>query len=745
MIGQNTFRFHKFTEEEKKPDRYGNTYSKGFFSSNLLSTRQKSRTFQNRQSSSQDYTSKNFNSKSYQFKNSNNIFSLTSRKFNRNNFMYSDNNTSLSSNFPLDKIINTDFDFILKKGDTTTIDKFLPQMIYNDLSFSNNNHLQLILKKFQNVLEFLFTEQNKLLNNNSQIEELFNNQNSNLNKKLRQLEQDEYKINNLLNANHAQISKLIKKIKTYKSILISTGNENLIPNITLMKIENKGGYYQCKICPDKIFKTYEEIHTHYIMGHFKSFDNKNMIYNSNNLNKKYFENQLNIFKTQLKNELLYINKEYDDTTNNKKFIDLKQDKNLSDVNLSNKLLNSQTLRNKIHSSNNLRDYRKISTVPNNGIYTHLNRLEFEQEQQFKRMTENLNKLKIEIFNQIQKLGTNQPIIVESTNENIINSTIKQNSDAPNDNNQINIEKENNSTNMNDVVNQNINNNGEKNNNKGKEYITPSQKIDEESKENEPSYTPGAGLNNSSIKYSINKNPYNIDDQNNNKSQIGENINDNNNKQKKSQFEESINNNNNNYFKTSIMQNDIENEMKNSFINKIKHVDPNIIKLSTDYNYIFEPNKNKEKTKDIIKESEKKYCKNKKDYKEIIYNIIKDNKNKYENDPKFMEYYNKVNKVIENYNIPELKAIELEYKQKEEEIQMSEEEEKERESNKEKIFESNKGKLYESNPAVDYEGFLNQKLMKSSNKKSFVKKEKDSYDSVVKLLDKEKRISLEEDL
>ena len=64
MIGQNTFRFHKFTEEEKKPDRYGNTYSKGFFSSNLLSTRQKSRTFQNRQSSSQDYTSKNFNSKS---------------------------------------------------------------------------------------------------------------------------------------------------------------------------------------------------------------------------------------------------------------------------------------------------------------------------------------------------------------------------------------------------------------------------------------------------------------------------------------------------------------------------------------------------------------------------------------------------------------------------------------------------------------------------------------------------------
>ena len=747
MIGQNTFRFHKFTEEEKKPDRYGNTYSKGFFSSNLLSTRQKSRAFQNRQSSSLDYASKNFNSKSYQFKNSKNIPSLTSRNFNKNYFIYSDNNASLSSNFPLDKIINTDFNFIFKKGDTTIIDKFLPPMIYNDLSFSNNNHLQLILKKFQNVLEFLFTEQNKLLNNNNQIEELFNNKNSNLNKKLRQLEQDEYSTNHLLTANHEQISRLVKKIKAYKSILISTGNENLIPNITLMKMESKGGYYHCEICPGIIFKTYEEIHAHYIKEHFKSFDNKNMIYNSNNLNKKYFENQLNMFKAQLKNELLNINKEYDDLANNKKYSDLKQNKNLSDANRINNLINNQTLRNKIHSSNNLREFRNISSVPNNEINNHLNRLEFEQQQQFQRMTEEFDKLKTEIFSQIKNLGTNQPIIIESTNENIIiKSTNEKNDEEPIDNSQIINKKENNS--IKGDINQNINNNEGKKINKKKEYISSSQKIEEESRENEISYTPGVGLNNSSVKSSFKGNPY-LDDQNNNKSQFGENIsdnnnikktsqleeniNDNNNVIKKSQFQKSINDNKNNYYKKSIIPDSIENEMKISFQNQIKHLDPNIIKLSQDYNYIFESYKNKEKAKkieEIIKEREQKYYKNKKDYKEIIYNIMKDNKNKSEHEPKFLEYYNKV---IENYNIPELKTIPLEY-QKEEEIQNNKEEEEEEEE-KESI--SKKGKLYESKPVIDNEEFLNQEIIKSSKKRSI--KDNDTYNSVEKLLKKDKNL------
>ena len=771
MLDQNTFRFHKFTEEEKKPDRYGNTYSKGFFSSNLLSTRQKSRPFQNRQSSSQDYTSKNFNSKSYQFKNSNNIPSLTSRNFNKNNFFYSDNNLSSSSNFPLGKIINTDFGLILKKGDTTIIDKFLPQMIYNDLSFSNNNHLQLILKKFQDVLEFLFTEQNKLLNNNNQIEELYNNQNSNLNKKLRQLEQDEYRTNNLLNANHAQISRLVKKIKTYKRILISTGNEKLIPNITLMKMESKGGYYHCEICPE-IFKTYEEIHTHYIMEHFKSFDNKNMIYNSNNLNKKYFENQLNMFKTQLKNELLYINKEYDDVANNKKYSDLKQDINLSDVNRSNKFINSQTHRNKIHSSNNLRDFRDISSFPNNGINSQLKILESEQKQQFQKMTEYFNKLKLDIFNEIKNLGINQ-----SNENNIKIEILNTNQENDNNVNSQNDKNQNNDTNNNDnnIHTNNINNN---------KYINNSKIIPENKEESKYSFnTPG--LNNSSFK-APSINPYlsennNIEDKNNNKnSQFGENINDNNNDKnnnndinknnsnnnsdinnsnnntnnnndinnnnndnydkndnnykiiQKSQIEEKISYNNNNYFKKSIMQNSIENEIRDSFNNKIKRLDPKITNLLSEYNS-YKNKDNSKEIEEIIKEREQKYCKNKKDYKEIINNIMKDNKKKSELGPKFMEYYNKA---IENYNIPELKTIALEYQQKEEELKNNEEEE-EKESKKEKLF--------ESKPVIDYDEFLEEEIKKASKRKSIVKKDKDkdTYNSIDNLLEKDK--NLKEDI
>jgi hypothetical protein len=294
-------------------------------------------------------------------------------------------------------------------------------------------------------------------------------------------------------------------------------------------------------------------------------------------------------------------------------------------------------------------------------------------------------------------------------------------------------------------------NEEKKENKVKKYITPSQRIDEESGENENNYTPGAGLGKSSLQYSINNNnPYinqideNINDSNNNnnikkENQFEENINDSNNNNdniiKKSQFGENINdsnNNNINYFKKSIIQNPIEDEMRISFVNRFNQLNPNITKISPDYNYIFDPNKNKEKAKEIkeiIKEREQNYKKNKKDYKEIIYNIMKDNKNKSEHDPKFMEYYNKV---IENNNIPELKTIALEYQQKEEKEEKEEKEKKE----------SKKETIYESNPVIDIEGILDQEKIKSSNIKNTGTK--NNYDSVEMLLEKKGK-NLQDDL
>jgi hypothetical protein len=226
-----------------------------------------------------------------------------------------------------------------------------------------------------------------------------------------------------------------------------------------------------------------------------------------------------MFKTQLKNELLYINKEYDDVANNKKYSDLKQDINLSDVNRSNKFINSQTHRNKIHSSNNLRDFRDISSFPNNGINSQLKILESEQKQQFQKMTEYFNKLKLDIFNEIKNLGINQ-----SNENNIKIEILNTNQENDNNVNSQNDKNQNNDTNNNDnnIHTNNINNN---------KYINNSKIIPENKEESKYSFTPG--LNNSSIKGSI-INPYisqnnNIEDKNNNKnSQFGENINDNNN-------------------------------------------------------------------------------------------------------------------------------------------------------------------------------------------------------------------------
>jgi len=176
-------------------------------------------------------------------------------------------------------------------------------------------------------------------------------------------------------------------------------------------------------------------------------------------------------------------------------------------------------------------------------------------------------------------------------------------------------------------------------------------------------------------------------------------------------------------------------MKYSFINRIKQIGPNIIKSSSDLNYIFDPDRNKEKAKEIeeiIKEREQKYIKDENDYKQIIYNIMKDNKNKFQYEPKFIKYYNKI---IEDYNIPELKNINLEYLKKDEEIKNKEEEEKDTKYKKEKE---------DDGFNLDFGDIIGRNSIKGTIlKESRVKKSNDTYDPIEKLVDKRK--NLEEDI
>ena len=287
MNGSGTFRFHKFSEEENKSNA-NIINSKNYFNSKTTRNYQKIRTLNGFQANILN-TNKNF--QSYQFKtkysaliSNNYLKSLNNNNNITNNLLYSENNKV----FPYKKLINIEFDSIIYHGDLARIDKLLPQMIYLDLdsSFSNNNHLQIILKNFQMLLRLLFNEQEQIINKNNMIEDLFNNEKSNINKKKREIEKYEYKNKKILNANQKEIGSLVKKITIYKNILISTGKEKLIPNKRLLNAQKKNGFYICQLCPAKTFTNFEDIQKHYIKNHFNYLDNIKNIYHKwfNNIN-----------------------------------------------------------------------------------------------------------------------------------------------------------------------------------------------------------------------------------------------------------------------------------------------------------------------------------------------------------------------------------------------------------------------------------------------------------------------------
>lgn len=169
MNTSGTFRFHKFSEEEKRSNKY-RTNNNNFYNSNTSRTFQKLKGYQNKFQNNLDNNINNISSQSYRIRTKYSAespnrylktFQLTNNTFN-NNLL----NSETRENFPYGKIISTNFEPIISHGDLTQIEKLLPQMLYNDLSFSKNNQLHLVLQKFQTILRFLFNEQEKLKNNN---------------------------------------------------------------------------------------------------------------------------------------------------------------------------------------------------------------------------------------------------------------------------------------------------------------------------------------------------------------------------------------------------------------------------------------------------------------------------------------------------------------------------------------------------------------------------------------------------
>ena len=412
MIGSGTFRFHRFSEEKSRPYRYPYT-TRSFYNGNTKKTL-KTKTFQNQ--FPMNYTN-NINTQSYQFgsKLSSNFKNTPLNSFQRGNNFTNNTNYFLNekidlegTEFPSKKLTDLKFEKIISKGELSKIDKLLPQMVYNDLSSIENSHLKLVLKKFQNILKILFGEQQKLANNNKKVEYLFNNENSNLKKTIKKLEQDQFQSNVIMKTNNKQIEDLIKKINICKNILISSGHEKLIPKIKLSEIKMKNGFYSCQICPSAVFKTYEEMHAHFIKKHFSPFNNnKNIIYN--NTGKKLFlENELNEFKNEVRDMIF---KKFNEENKNE---DTKIDNNLKQ-NFKSK--NRFERSNKNLSSHNLNTYTNFGLNMNNDINLYLEQLENEQKNHYNKLNEDLKQFKNEVLYIIKNIPN---ILINRQNNDKIN-------------------------------------------------------------------------------------------------------------------------------------------------------------------------------------------------------------------------------------------------------------------------------------------------------------------------------------
>ena len=503
MNSLSNFQFHKFNINTQR----------NFFNSYDFNNRQKSKTNPNGFFNNNIIEKNTLNNTRY----NNMIPTFLSQQIPPKNNMNKLHKLS-QDKFPNKEIITSDFESILKFGDSNKIDQLLPHMIYNDLSFAKNNHLKLVLGKFQHLLKYLFSQQQNLLNKNNKIETMFNNENSNMNKKIRQIENEEYKMNNLYKTNKKTIEKLNENIKKYKNILISSGKGNLIPK-NYSKVINKNAVYHCQICLNKKFNNNEDLQEHYIKEHYNAVNKELNMKNNNNkgkndLTKSYLNKKLSVFKNEVQDMIL---KQFQQNNNNLN--------NIKDIKL-----NSQ-----YNKNNNDIKMSNFNLLPNDDenkdINDYLDRLEFEQKEQYAQLNNKIIQMKNEVFNQIKNLKIDSPPNITDINQNKIQEQENNNINNNNENSQIN-------KNIFRDINEEKTPTGDDNNNNKKTEFNNSQ-------------------SDKNIPESNNTNISNINNNNSENNNINNNNNDNN-----------ININNNNIEnKINIDNNERRDEILNPFIRK----------------------------------------------------------------------------------------------------------------------------------------------------------------------------------
>lgn len=349
---------------------------------------------------------------------------------NENEMNFKNNNYSP---YLIQEIINQDFEKLFKNGQISKINNFLPQIAYFDLDNSNEIEIKpevkLVVSKYQQILRYLFNLEKKMKELNNKLEkstdEIINPKEKIFSK--------ENKIDNKIEENENRIFILENKISRYKEIILFNKKPQKSLSNFVLDIHDENFNYYCDICPDIKFDSYKEVQIHYLNEHKhilkirEANNNKKAIKiqeNNNNIEKFYFETKLDLMKDEIKYLLL--------ETNLKKGQDSNYN-NQEEINFN--LRNYQINNNKMSSSKNLKN---VASEDNINLY--MDKIDIDEiENQFNKyekmneiLLNNFDSFKKDIFNNLQNLQNNKPIVFSSYNINIFNENKNKNNPISNE-------------------------------------------------------------------------------------------------------------------------------------------------------------------------------------------------------------------------------------------------------------------------------------------------------------------------
>ena len=326
------------------------------------------------------------------------------------------NEWSNRDSFPMKEIAALDFEKILNAGNKEIIEKYLPKMIYHDFNSSQySSQFITLISTFQNLLKYLFDHQTHISDINNQSENLIQND---LNLTTEKLEQIKDRLKSKLSYKSAKIQNLNNKLQLLKAAFYSTGNQDKIPHdfIPFNINEDKGMFY-CEICPGKMFRSYEEIHKHYVKRHFQRGNMKNINYNSNYEN-ILFEKKLETMKKELQETILGNNDLIEKELNDRK------DENMKThftklITLQNQQSDNRDFqRSKTNTSNDSITMSQMRKTNDNIIPTQsyaqidemLKDIEMKQDKQFNEFKEDFNTFKEEIYKQLHSISLGEKVV-----------------------------------------------------------------------------------------------------------------------------------------------------------------------------------------------------------------------------------------------------------------------------------------------------------------------------------------------